>query len=83
MNPKQYITGNGNTQVGGNCTINNISFKDTTINLVNLNLSDVRTFEKVLLSIPLENFYKEVIQFYLENHTGLNSEKEILKTLNI
>jgi hypothetical protein len=83
MNPKQYITGNGNTQVGGNCTINNISFKDTTINLVTVSLSDIRTFEKVLLSIPPENFYKEVIQFYLENQTGVDFVKEIYKTINI
>lgn len=82
MEQKQTITGTGNIQVGGNYINNHVSLHNAVINLVNVNLSDVRTFEKVLLSIPPENFYKEVIQYYMNHRPESVSFEEIKKLSN-
>ncbi len=59
------IKGNNNIQAGRDIYVINVSY------------SDVKTFEKVLKSIPPESFIKDVLMPFIEIHKEFKAENII------
>lgn len=81
MKQNQSIKGNHNTQVAGDFTKYEIHIHNPVFNIVN-SYSDIKTFEKVLFSIPFERFSDEVVKPYLEHHTKPAQIDEINKVIS-
>ncbi len=58
----QISGGANNIQAGRDILYNPV------INVINVSYSDVKTFEKVLKSIPPENFINDILLPWVENH---------------
>ena len=84
---KQIITGNYNIQVGRDylsrvTNIENCELLNPVFNIVQISLSEVKSFEKVLFSIEPENFLDEIIRPYLKNRPD-TSIKDLKMLFNI
>ncbi len=67
----QTANGKGNIQAGGDVLINPV------FNIINVSLTDVKTFYKVLPTITEEEFISDVIHHYFKLR-GMEPDKQLM-----